>query len=222
MSDALAKTELKEDGEAPANGQAAAPEVDAPASAEAAEDAVEGESTSDQKVVAKFLVSNAAAGSVIGKGGSNIAGGPAAARPATAPLPHAPRLMLMQPHASLMSPPCCNENLPDVCHTLPVQSFRPRARRASSCRGRMSTSPAPATASCLSAALSARCCTVLRGNYHTFCRIVVSVRAPHGAAQVPLSWSSPLPSGADGAAPCAGKDVQREGGAGHHALQVSC
>lgn len=196
MSDALAKTELKEDGEAPADGQAADPEVDAPASAEAAaEDAVEGESTSDQKVVAKFLVSNAAAGSVIGKGGSNIAGGPAAVWPATAPLPHAPRLMLIQPHASLMSLPGCNELLPDVCQTLPVQSSRPRARRASSCRGRMSTSPVPATASCLSAALSARCCTVLRGNYHTFCRIAVSVRAPHGAAQVPLSWSSPLPSG---------------------------
>lgn len=36
----------------------------------------EGDVSPDQKVVAKFLVSNAAAGSVIGKAGSNIGGVP--------------------------------------------------------------------------------------------------------------------------------------------------
>jgi RNA-binding protein Nova len=69
VADSLAKTELQ-DPEVPAEGDDDADE--AVADAPAADDA-DGEATSDQKVVAKFLVSNAAAGSVIGKGGSNIA-----------------------------------------------------------------------------------------------------------------------------------------------------
>mmetsp|Transcript_11388 Transcript_11388/g.34238 ORF Transcript_11388/g.34238 Transcript_11388/m.34238 type:complete len:380 (+) Transcript_11388:2-1141(+) len=46
--------------------------ADAEAAADAAVEDTEGDVSPDQKVVAKFLVSNAAAGSVIGKAGSNI------------------------------------------------------------------------------------------------------------------------------------------------------
>ena len=56
--------------EEPANGTAA----DAAPAADAAVEDINGEVSPDQKVVAKFLVSNAAAGSVIGKAGSNIGG----------------------------------------------------------------------------------------------------------------------------------------------------
>lgn len=55
------------------NGDEGSPTADADAHGGDAD----AEAPSDQKVVAKFLVSNAAAGSVIGKGGSNIAGGDA-------------------------------------------------------------------------------------------------------------------------------------------------
>ena len=70
VTEALAQTDLQdEDAPQEANGDESAPDADAEADGE--DDA---EAPSDQKVVAKFLVSNAAAGSVIGKGGSNIAG----------------------------------------------------------------------------------------------------------------------------------------------------
>ena len=83
VADTLAKTEVK-DGMPPtdngADEEAAESREGAPAAQEAAAAAQESEPSPDQKVVAKFLVSNAAAGSVIGKAGSNIAGGPATCR----------------------------------------------------------------------------------------------------------------------------------------------
>lgn len=62
--------------DAPSNGMMGNPPnaADAEAAADAAVEDTEGEVAPDQKVVAKFLVSNAAAGSVIGKAGSNIGG----------------------------------------------------------------------------------------------------------------------------------------------------
>jgi hypothetical protein len=70
VTEALAQTGLQdEDAPLEANGDEGAPDAD-----DDDGDDADGEAPSDQKVVAKFLVSNAAAGSVIGKGGSNIAG----------------------------------------------------------------------------------------------------------------------------------------------------
>ena len=75
VTEALAQTDLQdEDAPLEANGDEGAPDAE-----DDDGDDADGEAPSDQKVVAKFLVSNAAAGSVIGKGGSNIAGQWAAA-----------------------------------------------------------------------------------------------------------------------------------------------
>ena len=154
VTEALAQTDLQdEDAPLEANGDEGAPDADD-------DDAdADGEAPSDQKVVAKFLVSNAAAGSVIGKGGSNIAGEPAAAwgMPRSAPAGvHAADHVAHGSLSSWSAGARCPYTVRLWRVSCPAQSSRRRARRASSCPGRMSTSRALATASCSSAAPWAR------------------------------------------------------------------
>lgn len=155
VTEALAQTDLQdEDAPLEANGDEGAPDAD-----DDDGDDADGEAPSDQKVVAKFLVSNAAAGSVIGKGGSNIAGEVAATCSCPAQRMREcrkPSTWLMNHHDHDWLDHGFAQTTRPWGVSCPSQSSRRRARRASSCLGRMSTSRAPATASCSSAAQWAR------------------------------------------------------------------